>query len=281
MTEPAKVTACIVTWNGADLLERLLKSLREVKFSAFHILVVDNASTDGTVEMLRKHFPEVELARLERNIGYSAAINEGINRARAKGADYVWIFNNDVEVEPDCLKELIAVMERDPHVGVVGPLILDFATGAVAHAGYRIDMWTGRMKECKSPRDKSVYEVDSAFGCSNLVRMAVIDRIGGFDPHFNVYFDETDFNVRARKAGWKVVVAPSARARHEESATMNKFLSRKALLLLRNLIKFEWKNATGAQLMVFFPYFLLIHLPTFFIKGLWYYFELRREARRA
>ena len=270
-----------MTWNGAALLERLLRSLREVKFPSFHIFVVDNASADGTAEMLSKQFPEVEVERLDKNIGYSAAINEGINRARAKGSNYMWIFNNDVVVEPDCLKELVAVMELDPNVGVAGPLVLDYSTGKVAHAGYKIDMWTGRMKEYKSPRDGRAYEVDSAFGCSNLVRMAVIDRIGGFDPHYNVYFDETDFNVRARKAGWKVVVAPSARVRHEESATMKNYLSRKALLLLRNLLRFEWKNATGVQLMVFFPYFLLIHLPTFFIKGLWYFFELRREARRA
>jgi GT2 family glycosyltransferase len=230
--------------------------------------------------MVSKRFPEVELVRLDRNIGYSAGINEGVKRASANNSDFVWVFNNDVVVEPDCLKELVEVMASDASVGVAGPLVMDFASNKIAHAGYKIDLWTGRMMERKSPPGPKPYEVDSAFGCSNLIRMKVIDQIGEFDPRYNVYFDETDFNVRARKAGWKVMVVPSAKVRHEESATMNMFLLRKASLLLRNLIRFELKNARPAQLAVFFPYFLFVHLPIFFVLGTWYFIKLRWEAHR-
>jgi len=97
-----------------------------------------------------------------------------------------------------------------------------------------------------------------------------------FHTH-NVYFDETDFNVRAGRKGWKLLILPAAKVYHEESATMNKFLGRKAWLLLRNLVIFELKNARPYQLAVFFPYFLFFHLPQFFLRGLYYAYSIRRE----
>jgi len=276
---PTKVIACIVTWNGEHLLERLLESLEATQWPALQLVVVDNASSEGTSAMLRDRFPGIEHVRLDENIGYSAAINVGLERALALDADFVWVFNNDVVVDPECLKELIAAMESDPKVGIAGPLMFDHATRKVTHAGYRINMWTGRMTDLGEPRDDAHYEVDSAFGCSNLIRKAVLDQIGGFDPGYNVYFDETDFNVRARHAGWKVMVIPSAKVCHEESATMNKFIAHKAWLLLRNLARFELKNATRAQLAIFIPYFIFIHVPLFLVQGAWYVLKLRLEAR--
>ncbi len=276
---PAKVSACIVTWNGKRLLERLLESLKTVQWPSLHIVVVDNAGTDGTAEMILERYPDIELVRLDRNIGYSAGINVGIEKTLSQAPDFVWVFNNDVVVEPDCLKKLVAVMESDPTIGVAGPIVFDYMTHKIAHAGYRINLWTGRMKEFGEPAGNEPYEVDSAFGCSNLIRKTVFDRIGGFDPGYNVYFDETDFNMRARRAGSKVVVVPAAKVYHEESATMNKFIARKAWLLLSNLVRFEFKNSSLAQLAVFIPYFLLLHIPLFLIQGAWYVFKLRDRER--
>ncbi len=276
MTSSPKVTACIVTWNGKDLLKRLLVSLDSVEWPDLHVIVVDNASNDGTSNMMESEYPGVEYIYLERNLGYSAAINRGIESSIARDDDYIWVFNNDVVVTPDSLKKLVELMESDPCLGVAGPLVLDYRTGAVAHAGYRISMWTGRMRELSPLESGEPYEVDSAFGCSNLIRTEVIKQVGEFDPAYNVYFDETDFNVRVRQKGWKVAMLPVAEVYHEESATMNRFLLRKAWLLLRNLIRFEIKNAGAHRLVVFFPYFLLIHLPQFFLRGLYYVYLIRR-----
>lgn len=280
MTRAAKVCAVIVTWNGRHLLDRLLESLMKSDWSGLHIVVVDNASADDTVAMMKNKYPSVEPICLKENIGYSAGINVGIERAKSIGPDYVWVFNNDVVTMPDCLEKLVEIMDKHPDVGVAGPMVLDFKTGKIAHAGYRISLMTGRMTELAAPPDSiGFYQVDSAFGCSNLIRMKVVEQIGGFDPGFNVYFDETDFNVRAGRAGWKVIVAPEARVYHEESATMNKMLPRKAWLLLRNLMKFELKHATAAQLTVFIPYFFLIHIPQFIARGLWYAYNVRKGAQ--
>jgi len=276
VTLPPRVAACIITWNGKDLLKRLLDSLACVEWADLHVIVVDNASNDGTRRMMQSDYPRAEYILLDRNIGYSGAINRGIERAMELGYDYIWVFNNDVVVEPDSLGKLVELMESDPAVGVAGPLVLDYRTGAVAHAGYRVSLWTGRMKELDPPGDRKPYEVDSAFGCSNLIRMEAIREVGGFDPAYNVYFDETDFNIRMRHKGWKVVISPSAKVYHEESATMNRFLVRKGWLLLRNLVRFEVKNARAHRLAVFFPYFVLIHLPQFLLRGLHYAYAVRR-----
>lgn len=280
MTSSPQIHIVIVTWNGKHLIERLVESLEKSDRPCERIVVVDNASSDGTVEMLADRFPRIEVIRMEKNIGYSAGINVGLKRVKEKGAQYVWVFNNDVVVKPDCLAKLVDTIESDPQIGVVGPIVFDYKTKQIAHAGYRINMWTGGMKEIGTPPGDEPYEVDSAFGCSNLIRMEAVERIGGFDDGYNVYFDETDFNSRARRDGWKVVVEPRAGVYHEESATMNRMIMKKGLLLLRNLVRFEVKNAGPLRLTVFFPYFLLIHIPQFLVRGAWYALKVGRESRR-
>jgi GT2 family glycosyltransferase len=260
------VVATIVNWNGRELTLRLLRSL-SASGPSLKIIVVDNASDDGSVDAVREKFPAAEIISLSENIGYSAGINKGIERATDLGAQYHWVFNNDVEVEKDTLSRLLEVMEADRSVGIAGPLVFDYATGRLAHAGYRVNLWLGWITDLKAASGKSFYEVDSAFGCSNLIRAETARDVGPFDPSYNVYFDETDFNTRARRKGWRVVVVRGARVRHEESATMNRRLAHKAWLLLKNLLRFELKNARFYQLPVFLLYYFLVHVPYFFIRG--------------
>jgi len=277
MKEPL-VVATVVNWNGRELTLRLLRSLEKTAYPNLKVIAVDNASNDGSVEAIRLSHPSVEVIVLPRNRGYSAGINAGLERAQELGAEYHWVFNNDVEIETGALDLLLKEMEADPKVGVAGPIVYDFTTGEIAHAGYRINMWLGRMTELGRPVAESAYEVDSAFGCSNLIRAAALKDVGGFDESFNVYFDETDFNARAQKNGWKVVVVPDARVRHEESATMNMHIISKAWLLLKNLFKFEMKNATRLQLAVFIPYYFVIHIPLFLLRGSLHAIRIRLAA---
>lgn len=261
------IAAIVVNWNGRDLTLRLLRSLREINYENFYVIVVDNGSSDGSGDAFRSAFPDIEIIELDMNYGYSEGINKGIKRAEELNADFYWVFNNDVVVKRDTLSKLLEAMNSDPKIGIAGPIVRDFSTGKVAHAGYRINMWFGWMKEIGMPLSYTPYEVDSAFGCSNLIRSDVVKDMGMFDRDYNVYFDETDFNTRARRKGWKVVVVPGAEVLHEESATMNKRLIRKAWLLLRNLLLFEIKNAKDYQLLFFLFYYFIVHLPYFFLRG--------------
>ena len=110
--------------------------------------------------------------------------------------------------------------------------------------------------------------------------MEVIKQIGVFDEKYNVYFDETDYNTRARKSGWRVSVVPEAKVYHEESATMNTMISKKAILLLSNLMRYELKHASIFHLFVFMPYYFLIHIPQFIVRGLWYAIKIGKVSKR-
>ena len=270
------VAAIVVTWEGRDLVLACLASLTHVDYARdrFAIIVVDNGSTDGTVEAIHNEYPDVTVCALPANRGYAAAVNEGLTEAARLGADYYWVFNNDVTVHPQALNVLVEVAEQHADIGVVGPVVYDARDRErVQHAGYRINLWTGRMTRLRWNRDIFATEgddfqaVDSCFGCSNLLRASCVETIGPYDPRFNVYFDETDFNERARRAGYRVVVARAAQVWHDESATMNRYLAWKAYLLPRNLCLFELKHAGLTRLSVFLPYFLFIHVPQFLIRG--------------
>lgn len=268
LNEPL-VTAVIINWNGKELALRLLESLEKVNYSNLKIIVVDNASSDGSIEAIGEKRPKVEVIENSRNMGYCAAVNQGISRSVELGANYTWVLNNDVVVYEDTLMKLVEAIESDDKVAAVGPLVYDLDNpDTLAHPGYSVSLWTGIMRKRWDKRGAdAAYEVDSAFGCSNLVRTSAVVEVGGYDERFNVYFDETDLNARLKKAGHKVLVVPGAKVLHEESATMNRTLLIKAWLLLRNLFLFEVKNASPAQLAVFIPYFFLIHIPYFFLLG--------------
>ena len=120
-----------------------------------------------------------------------------------------------------------------------------------------------------SPNEK-IANVDSVLGCSNLIRTSVFKKVGLFQTIYELYFEETDFNVRARQKGFRVVVVKDAKVWHKNASTMNKFIFRRAYLLLRNLFLFELLNAKLKHLSVFIPYYFLVHIPYFLIHGCLY-----------
>lgn len=274
-----RVFVVIVNWNGKDDVLRCLASLKRLDYPArdTRIVVVDNASQDGSGAVIRRDHPQALLIENARNLGYAKAVNQGFAYALGEGADYVWVMNNDVVVAVDSLTRLVQVCESDDKIGVAAPVIYSYNDPTrIEHSGYRIDLWTGRFKKLKFGRDvfrapdEETLEVDSALGCSNLIRASCVKKIGAFRPIYQVYFEETDFNVRARRAGFRVLVVRRARVQHKNSATMNKFPCRRAYLLLRNLLIFEFLNAPVSRLFVFIPYFFLAHIPYFLVRGTFY-----------
>jgi GT2 family glycosyltransferase len=118
-------------------------------------------------------------------------------------------------------------------------------------------------------------DVDTILGCSNLIKAAVFRKVGFLRAVYNVYFEETDFNVRVRRHGFRVVAVRDARVWHKNASTMNRLILRRAYLLLRNLFLFEVFNANFIQLLVFIPYYFLVHVPYFLVRGSAYVFQMR------
>ena len=204
------ITAVVVNWNGFEDTRRCVESLRAQDPSP-GIVVVDNGSTDGSAERLAG-LPGPELVRSDRNCGFAGGANLGIRRALEGDAAYVWLVNNDAEAEPGALSALVAAAEAERSVGIVGGVLPE------AWGGGRINRWTGVASPAAGPGDK----LDYVTGACMLVRRAVFEQVGLFDEAFFFYFEDADLCLRARRARWRLAVAPEARVRHRAGSTVSR-----------------------------------------------------------
>jgi GT2 family glycosyltransferase len=217
---PLVISVILNTNRCQDTLE-CLASLARGTYPNHHVIVLDNASTDGSVEAIRSQFPQVELISLERNLGYTGNNNVGIRAAMEQGADWVFVLNEDTVVAEDCLEKLVAAAEGDSEVGIVGPLVYHHDEPTVIQsAGGTLDRrWfavhLGLNEEDHGQYDRPPYTVDYISGCAILVRRRVIEQIGGLDERLFYYWEETDWCTRAREHGWKVLLVPQARLWHK------------------------------------------------------------------
>jgi hypothetical protein len=216
----------IVNWNGkADTLA-CLASLQKVGHQPRHILVVDNASTDGSVEAIRAQFPEVEVLVNEKNERFARANNQGLQKALAAGADFVLLLNNDTEVAPDFLDHLVAAAESRPDTGMVAPKIFyQHDPQRIWFAGGRINFWTGRiyhlgLRQRDFPaKHASAEPVDFLTGCAILAKRECLEKIGFLDESYYMYAEDVDWCWRARQAGFVCLYQPAAKIWHKVSAS--------------------------------------------------------------
>ena len=207
--------------NGLAVLIPCLESLRRSDYGPLEICVVDNASTDGSPERVAADFPDVHLIRLPVNLGCSVGVNRGIRYLLREGADYVWILNNDVEVDPDCASRLVEFCEDRPDVGVCGPLIYYWeARDRLWFAGGYVDFDLLEADHCGTVEEFRSLPADRRYisGCALFVRSAVFERVGLIDERFFIYCNDTDFGLRAGRAGFNIEVVPEAVTFHKVSA---------------------------------------------------------------
>jgi GT2 family glycosyltransferase len=219
-SRPPLVTAVILNTNHKiDTLE-CLKSLRESSYANLSILLLDNASTDGSLEAVKLEYPEVSIVNLDQNQGYAGNNNVGIQLALEKKSDWVLILNEDTVMAPDCIEKLVQAGEMDPEVGIVGPLVFHFDEPEIIQSagGCRDRLWRSwhlgqnetNLEPYREPR-----AVRWITGCSVMIRGAVLKQIGGFDERFYYYYEENEYCLRAEEAGWKILVIPAARLWHK------------------------------------------------------------------
>ncbi len=217
------VSVVVLNWNGIEDTVECLNSLREMDYPNFETIVVDNGSTDGSQERIKREFPEVSLIENHKNLGVGEGNNVGIRHALGKGAEYIFLLNNDAIVDPQVLQELINVAENDRMIGIAGPLIYFYDDPTkIQSAGLHIDFRDAvcRLRGYKR-RDTGDYskmeEVNSASGCGMLVKKSVIQKVGLLDPEYFAYGDDIDWSLRTKKAGFKVVFVPQAKMWHKGS----------------------------------------------------------------
>jgi GT2 family glycosyltransferase len=214
-TSEPKVFVILLNWNGWRDTVECLRSLEELTYPNYLILVVDNGSTDDSVARIHEGYPEVLLIETGQNLGFSGGNNVAIRYALERGADYVWLLNNDSIVDPHGLSAMVEVAEANPKIGAVGSVLYEMnqKDKIQAYGGGRIHLWLGMSRHVLAPIPDD--NLGYIIGASLLARRPLIEDIGLLDDSFFMHWEDTDYAFRMRAAGWKLAVAPEARVWHK------------------------------------------------------------------
>ncbi len=227
----AKISIIIVSYNRLDLLGSCLEAISTGTSSAHEIIVVNNASTEGSARVVCKKFASVRLIENSCNFGYAVAVNQG---ARLAGGDCLMLLNPDTVPLPGAIDQLAAFLDAQPKAGICGPKNVD-EHGAVVRSVYRFPtfwslFWRFALTGPLAPllgryysaitvlvNDERFEWVDWLAGCAFLIRADLFRKLGGFDEGYFMYFEEPDFCLRARSAGWACAYVPSAAIIHHRA----------------------------------------------------------------
>lgn len=245
------VYVIILNWNNAPDTIECLQSLQTSNYQPAIPLIVDNGSTNGSVEEIRENFPSIDIIELEENLGYAAGNNVGIKHAMGDGADYVLILNNDTLVSPDMLGELIQFAQSKPNAGIVGPRMFYanqedtiFAEGSFIDWGKGETYNRGMFQNASIERETSTPErVDFIAGCCVLVSRKFLDEVGGFDPIYFLNFEDVDWGIKAWRLGYEVWYTPDAIMWHKVSGTLGQSSPKNTYYMTRNSLLFFWRNS--------------------------------------
>lgn len=260
-----KATIVIPNLNGAGWLKDSIESIWAQTEQDFHLIVVDNGSTDASLEIARSYVghPRYTLIENETNTGFSYAVNQGI---RAAHSEYVALFNNDAFAEPDWLAELIKTADGDPRIfGVSSLMIRHFQRELADDAG---DYMTLLGFACKRgdglrwQRYQKPCRVFSACGGAALYRKSILHEIGLFDVNFFAYFEDVDISWRANSFGYKNMYCPTAKCYHIAGATTGavRYNPFKSIQSGRNSILLPYKNMPLLMLLFNLPFLTLGYL---------------------
>ena len=258
----SKISVVIPNWNGAHLLPTCLDSLQRQSHVEREMIVVDNASQDGSLELLARDFPPVQVIALPRNLGFTGACNAGI---RASHGEFVALLNSDTEADEHWLAEVVAAFERHPEAGLVASKMLLFDRRDTLHTAgdlYRLDGVPGnrgvwQRDEGQFDREEYVF---SACGGSAAYRRTMLDQIGLLDDDFFFSCEDIDLSWRAQLAGWKCIFAPKAIVYHKLAATgggptASFYDGRNMIWVIAknypgSLWKHHWRDVMRAQLRI-------------------------------
>ena len=282
MALPLIVTVILNTNRRADTLE-CLQSLTQNEYANLDILVLDNHSTDGSVAAIEANFPQVFIINLTQNLGYAGNNNVGIQAAMDKGADWIFVLNEDTVLAPDCLAKMVEVGESDPQIGIVGPLVYHHAEPAIIQTaggvfGPRWESFHLAENEADRGQFQQPHFVDWISGCGIMVRRGVIEQLGMIDERYFYYWEETEWCLRAGKGGWKIVNVPQAQLWHKGVQQDHQPKPSVTYYATRNRLLTIAKHHAPLKVWIFTWMDLLRTLTSWTVKPKW---RSKREHRDA
>ena len=228
-TQRKKVFIILLNWNNWQETKECLESLEKLDYVNAEVVIVDNGSTNGDIAKIRefclipKPYALNPIFNAE-NLGFSGGNNVGIKYALEHGADYVMLLNNDAVAAPDFLTHLMQAAESDARFGILGSRIYKYGTEEIAFDGGKVNKWLTKGVHMNPTGSDPVgldgaKEVDYITGAAMLVKREVIERVGLMREEYFLYYEDVDWCLRVRKAGYKCVLAPTSKVWHKVSAT--------------------------------------------------------------
>jgi len=305
------VTVCVVNWNGARWLPDCLRALGEDRAVRLEVIVVDNASDDGSVKVVRESFPAVKLIVNNENAGYAKGNNQAIVRGRAR---YFLLLNNDAVPESGAVERLVYFLDQRPKAGMVAGRLIN-ADGSTQYTYYPVSLpslasmaadllWLNRL----SPRNRigrgalarqwdpeMPYRMEQLPGACLMVRREVFQDIGIFDERYRFWYEDVDLCARARDAGWELWYVPEVEILHYggESSKLLGEASR-SLLRFQSMLRYAAQHFCRGHFLLLksvVTFVLVVRLPGVMVAGLWpgaagrrwkgawrAYFQLLREV---
>lgn len=296
-----KLSIIIVSWNVREDLLRCMRSIEENKPSCtFEVIIIDNASTDGTLDMIKKCFSEVKLIKNHENCGFAAANNQGLKRLQGQ---YILFLNPDTIIHPKSLDILVEFMDSNEDVGACGPKLLNadgstqdsvrcfpsFRGALHRHTVFKfLGIFKGAYRKWVMydfKNDKQI-DVDQVMGAALMVKKSITDKVGPMDERFFMYYEEVDLCYRIKQAGWRIIYKPEAVITHIGGSSSGQIPVSKRIMAMTSLLKFFRKHrgtfVTRIFSCVFKPAIILrdlINIAAGAIKYIFATVTLDRQSR--
>lgn len=259
------VSIITINYNAIDATLDLLDSLTMISYPSLEIIVIDNASKESPKDILFKKYPEVKLILSDVNLGFAGGNNLGINAAKG---EYLLFINNDAVLTEGCIENLLFTFEERPDAGIVSPKFHFFNyPGIIEYAGYsEMNSFTGRNKTIGSGlKDEGQYEelkeTHYCHGGGMMVPKKIVELVGPIPEEYFLYYEEFDWCVKIKKAGFKVYYQPKALVRHKVSISIGKDSTLKTYYLTRNRILFMRRNKSVVAYLIFLLFLFCITVP--------------------
>jgi len=251
------VSIITVTWNNAKDIVNCINSIKKQTYTDFEILLIDNNSNDNSVDIVRKHYPDIQIIENKQNLGFAEGNNIGIQKASGEILAFV---NPDVILDPDWLNNLVTKLQSSNKIGgVVGKIFYlgeKYPKDAIFCTWSKIDPFTAIPYNFTN--NESASKVDYLSGATMVVKKEVIDTVGLLDANYFLYFEETDWCARMIRAGYDLIYVPNALSWHAVSTST--YSDEKIFYMERNRIRFAIKNFD----FFYLPFFFIIHFIEFF-----------------